>query len=235
MQTQNATPIRTPDHPKTETVAEKKPISPILSSFILAVAAGIFIGIGGAVLLSLENRTVGSVLFSVALLSICMLGLYLFTGKVGYLVNSHKAVDILSVIAGLFGNAVGCWLAAAGVRICRPSVIDAAQALVAPKLEKDAAYAIIAGIFCGILMYTAVQIFRAKNSTAGIFFCVPVFILAGFEHSIADMFYFFCAGEYSGKMIVFLLLVVLGNSVGGWLMPLLTGLASREISTRISK
>ena len=233
MQTKNQTPLRTPDFPQNVS-AEKKPVSPVLSAFVLAVAAGIFIGIGGTVLLSLENRIVGSVMFSVALLSICMLGLYLFTGKVGYLVNSHKAVDIFSVIAGLFGNAVGCWLSATGVRICRPSVIEAAQALVAPKLEKDALYAVVAGIFCGILMYTAVQIFREKNSVSAIFFCVPVFILSGFEHSIADMFYFFCAGEYSMKMVCFLLFVVLGNSIGGWLMPLLTGFASNTLSIQKS-
>lgn len=216
------------DLPQTTTLPtqeEKRPISPILQAFVLAIAAGIFIGIGGTVLLSLENRTVGAILFSVALLSICMLGLYLFTGKVGYLVNSHKPQDILSVVAGLFGNAVGCWIAAAGVRICSPAVIETAQALVEPKLTKSPAYAVIAGIFCGILMYTAVQIYRDKSSTAGIFFCVPVFILAGFEHSIADMFYFFCAGEYSLKMLTFLLLVVVGNSIGGWLMPLFARLA----------
>lgn len=219
--------VRFPDFPKYEPL-KKGEKSPVVSAFVLAVAAGIFIGIGGTVLLSLENRIIGSVLFSVALLSICMLGLYLFTGKVGYLVNSHTKTDIFSVIAGLLGNAVGCWLAAAGVRICRPSVIEAAKALVAPKLQKDAAYAVIAGIFCGILMYTAVQIFKEKNSTAGVFFCVPVFILAGFEHSIADMFYFFCAGEYSMDMFVFLLLVVLGNAVGGWLMPILSRLAGKN-------
>ncbi len=214
-----------PATPVTPAKEEKRSVHPVLQAFILAVAAGIFIGIGGTVLLSLENRTVGSILFSVALLSICMLGLYLFTGKVGYLVNDHSAKNILSVVTGLFGNAVGCWIAAAGVRICRPSVIETAQALVAPKLTKGPAYAIIAGIFCGILMYTAVQIYREKSSTAGIFFCVPVFILAGFEHSIADMFYFFCAGEYSVRMVVFLLLVVIGNSIGGWLMPLFARLA----------
>ena len=223
----NAMHVRIPPLPEYQSMKCKAP-SPVLASFILAIAAGIFIGIGGTVLLSLENRIVGSVLFSVALLSICMLGLYLFTGKVGYLVNSHTRTDILSVIAGLLGNGVGCWLAAAGARICRPAVIDAARALVEPKLQKDAAYAFVAGIFCGILMYTAVQIFKDKNSAAGIFFCVPVFILAGFEHSIADMFYFFCAGEYSPEMFAFLLLVVLGNAVGGWLMPLFSRLAGKK-------
>ncbi len=203
-------------------------LTPVLNAFLLAVAAGIFIGIGGTVLLSVENRIVGSVLFSVALLSICTLGLYLFTGKVGYLVHDHKVADILSILAGLIGNGVGCFLAAMGVRLCRPALIETAQALVAPKLTQSPAYAVVAGIFCGILMYTAVQIYRDKNSHSGIFFCVPVFILAGFEHSIADMFYFFCAGIYSFRMAGFLLLVVLGNAIGGWLIPLFHRIANRK-------
>jgi len=201
---------------------QKKSLCEILRSLLLAVGAGIFIGIGGTVLLSVDDRVVGAVLFSVALLSICMLGMYLFTGKVGYLVHSHSGTDVLSVLAGLVGNGIGCWLSAAGVRLCRPALIARAQALVAPKLEQSWYYAVAAGIFCGILMYTAVQIYRDKHSVAGIFFCVPVFILAGFEHSIADMFYFFCAGAYSGEMIGFLLLVVLGNAIGGWIMPLIS-------------
>ena len=202
-------------------------LPPIGKAFLLAIAAGIFIGIGGTVLLSKENRLVGAVLFSVALLSICTMKLFLFTGKVGYLVNEHKAVDILSVLAGLFGNGVGCFLAATGVRLCRPSLIEAAKALVSPKLTQGTAYAVVAGIFCGILMYTAVQIYRDKNSLSGIFLCVPVFILAGFEHSIADMFYFFCAGEYSLRMVGFLLPVILGNAIGGWLIPLFLRIANR--------
>lgn len=201
----------------------------VRSAFILAVAAGICIGIGGTVLLSLEDRVPGAILFSVALLSICMLGLYLFTGKVGYLVDAHTAADIASVVAGLFGNALGCWLSALGVRLIRPALISKAQTLVTPKLQQSWYCALTAGIFCGILMYAAVQIFREKKSTAGIFFCVPVFILSGFEHSIADMFYFFCAGEYSVDMVAFLVAVIAGNSIGGCLMPLLTRLARGDL------
>ena len=49
-----------------------------------------------------------------------------------------------------------------------------------------------------------------------------MFILSGFEHSIADMFYFFTARIFSLKMLVFLLIVILGNTVGGLLFPMLT-------------
>ena len=61
-------------------------------------------------------------------------------------------------------------------------------------------------------------------------FCVPVFILAGFVHSSADMFYMFFAGTFSPaeyftpRVFLFLLLVVLGNSVGGMLIPFVAGL-----------
>lgn len=193
----------------------------IRRTFFQAVAAGIFIGIGGTVLLSVENRTVGAILFSVALLSICTLGLYLFTGKVGYLAHAHKKADFAALATGLLGNAVGCFVSACGVRLCRPELSETARTMVEAKLEKGVAAVLAAGIFCGILMFTAVHIYREKQLTAGIFFCVPVFILAGFEHSIADMFYFFCAGVYSWKMILFLLTVVIGNSIGGVLTPLL--------------
>ena len=44
---------------------------------ILSLAAGVFISIGGTVFLSCEDRVVGAVLFSVGLLSICCMGLFL--------------------------------------------------------------------------------------------------------------------------------------------------------------
>ena len=63
-------------------------------------------------------------------------------------------------------------------------------ALAEKKLAMGAPYGprvFFAGVLCGILMYTAVWVYKQKNTAAAIFFCVPVFILAGFEHSIADM------------------------------------------------
>ena len=73
-------------------------------------------------------------------------------------------------------------------------------------------------------MYTAVWVYREKKTPLGILFCIPVFILAGFEHSIADMFYFALAGLYRLRSLWFLLLVVLGNSLGGLFIPCLQAL-----------
>ena len=68
-------------------------------------------------------------------------------------------------------------------------------------------------------MYVAVWIYRDKRSMTGVFFCIPVFVLAGFEHSIADMFYFALAGLFNTRALVFILLVLLGNSLGGLFIP----------------
>ena len=50
---------------------------------------------------------------------------------------------------------------------------------------------------------------------------MPVFILAGFEHSIANMFYFATAASFSLDTVIYILVVVLGNTIGGMLLPLL--------------
>ena len=197
-------------------------------SLCLAVAAGIFISIGGTVFLSCENSVVGAVLFSVALLSICYLGLFLFTGKVGFLAVSHKGHEIAEVALTLLGNLIGTFVGGILVSAAKPKLMEAAQVRCLPRLEMGVAAILITAFFCGILMYTAVAIYKEKGSPLGIFFCVPVFILSGFEHSIADMFYFFCARMFSGEVFLFLLLVVIGNAVGGMFIPALRLLAEEK-------
>ena len=96
-------------------------------------------------------------------------------------------------------------------------------------MELSFGSALIKGIFCGVLMYMAVSIYRDHNKNiAGILFCIPVFILCGFEHSIADMFYFAASGIVSFKALIFILIIILGNAVGGMLPPVLSGALKRE-------
>ena len=69
---------------------------------------------------------------------------------------------------------------------------------------------------------------KERQSPLGILFCIPVFILSGFEHSIADMFYFAASGFVSFKAFAFLWLVILSNAVGGMLLPTLSGAWRRD-------
>ena len=185
----------------------------------LSFAAGVFIGIGGSVFLSCDVKYVGAVLFAVALLTICNLRLYLFTGKIGYLALSHNKSDVLDVVITLLGNFAGTLFSGLLVSFAKPALQEKAIASCTAKLQLEPLSALVLAFFCGILMYTAVAIYKEKQSVWGIFFCVPVFILSGFEHSIADMFYFFTARIFTGEVFVFLLIVILGNTLGGMFIP----------------
>ena len=58
---------------------------------------------------------------------------------------------------------------------------------------------------------------------------IDLVVLAGFEHSVANMFYFGAAGMFfSVESIIYLAIVVLGNTIGGMLMPLLAMLKPKE-------
>lgn len=190
--------------------------------FLKAAAAGITIGIGGAVYLTLDNKVIGAVLFGVGLYTIVLNGLFLYTGKVGYLISAKdKKAYILQLIFTWLGNLAGTALAAAAISATRIRNLGrTAEVICKTKLADTPHSILILAVFCGILMYAAVDGFREKGNPLILFFCVTVFILCGFEHCIANMFYFSLAGAWSLRAVIYLLLMTLGNSVGGILLPL---------------
>ena len=196
----------------------------MLKTILSGISAGVCICLGGAVFLACENRIAGAILFSVALLCICMKGYALFTGKVGYIPEAHDKDAVSLLLLALLGNAIatvaGGYLIALGL----PKLKTAAETICLSKLDQQWWETLIRGTFCGILMYLAVSTYRDNKTPLGIMFCIPVFILSGFEHSIADIFYFAASGIVSLKAFVFLWLVILGNSIGGMLLPVINGL-----------
>ena len=186
-----------------------------------SISAGFLIAIGGSVFLACDDKTTGAVLFSVALLCICYLGYYLFTGKIGYLAEDTTGKNITTLAVGLAGNLITTFLLGMLIRYTLPALGDKAETICAAKLSQSFINSFIRAVFCGMLMYLAVQIFREKKTPIGIIFCIPVFILSGFEHSIADMFYFGASGLFDTKILSFELAAVLGNTVGSLILPLL--------------
>ncbi len=190
--------------------------------------AGILIAIGGSVFLacygdgSLLSRAIGAIFFSVALLCICYKGYSLYTGKVGFIPEKHDGEAFSVLLWGLLGNAIATVLLGLTLRYAVPSLAAPAELICTAKLTQAWWQTLVRGIFCGFLMYLAVSIYRDKGTVTAILFCVPVFILAGFEHSVANMFYFGAAGMISLDSMIYLALVVLGNSIGGMLLPLLS-------------
>ena len=192
----------------------------VLQRITEGLLAGILIAIGGTVYLSCADKVVGAVFFSVALLCICMKGYSLFTGKVGYLPEKHGREELSVLFWGLLGNLLGTVLCGLLLSKTLSAQYGAAVLLTEGKLADQLWWqTLVRAFFCGILMYLAVSIYRENKTPAGIFFCIPVFILSGFEHSIADMFYFAMARNFTLSAALFLLLVLLGNALGGMLPP----------------
>lgn len=191
---------------------------------IKSIFAGIMIGIAGTVYLRVDNNLFGSFLFSIGLLVICMYGMNLFTGKVGYILI-NKLNYIYELLITILGNFIGTFLVARLVLLTRfKSISDKAIEIVKLKLDDNILSIFILSILCGILMYIAVNNYKKINNEIGkyscIFMCVMVFILSGFEHSIANMYYISVSGIYTLKSLLYILIMLLGNSVGSILIAL---------------
>ena len=192
-----------------------------IKMFLLAIGAGLAISIGGTVYLSVDNKIIGSLLFAVGLYAIVLNGLFLYIGKVGYLVVQSDKIEYLGLLAITWlGNLAGTWIGAVAVLNTRiQGIRENAVGICETKLADEPLSIFLLAIFCGILMYIAVDGFKEKENPLILFFCVSVFILSGFEHCIANMFYFSIAGAWSLKTIVYLIIMTLGNSLGGMLIP----------------
>lgn len=199
----------------------------MLKKVCSGIAAGLLISIGCAVFLACDNKYVGSVMFSVALLSICLFGVALYTGKIGTMIQSHTGDDFATLLLGLLGNTIGVAAGGFALSYALPKLKEAAVVLCEAKLTtQEWGQTLLRGLFCGVLMYVAVSIFKNTNKVIGILFCIPVFILSGFEHSIADIGYFACANTVSWNAFLFIWTVILGNTLGSLLISGLIQIAA---------
>lgn len=195
-----------------------------------ALMAGLFIGIAGTVYLATPNALLGPFLFAFGLLVIICYQFKLFTGAVGYWANQRgKAIaDYTLHLAEIWlGNLAGCALAGNLVRLSRtyPAFARRVGGMCEVKLADSAVSIFILAVLCGILMYVAVETFRKQElpgvtRTVMVFLCVSVFILSGFEHSIAGMYYFSVAGMWSWQALACIGVMTAGNAVGGMLIPI---------------
>lgn len=196
---------------------------------------------GGVVYLSCDNKYIGAMLFGLGLYTIIQFGFYLFTGKVGYIVN--KGVKYIpEVLLILFGNFIGTFVTAFLINQTRfgNAISEKAYNIMEGKLADSPLSAFILAIFCGMLMYIAVENASISRKThadisiiSGTLLAIMVFILSGFNHCIADMFYLFVSGNYKTEAIVYFVCVILGNSVGGMTLPVIRKLG--ELNNNANK
>jgi len=194
--------------------------------------AGVAISVGGMIYLRAENHVVGAFLFSLGLFTIYTFGLDLYTGKVCMILN--KPLKFLGTVLIVYlGNAVGTVGTGYILRATKQSqYIEHASEVVAGKLADNLFSTFIMAIMCGLLMCIAVLGFLNIKDGVGKYLAlilpIMVFILSGYEHSIADMFYFSFANVWGGKALLYINVIALGNLVGGCILPLVTKVTSGE-------
>ena len=205
-----------------------------LADFLYAIMAGAFIAMGGVVFLSLNNKIVGAFMFSLGLFAVCTLKYNLFTGKVGYLFNNDVKTYLPWCLMVWVGNLVGSIIVAELVRLTRvaPGIIEKSTKLVQVKADDSLISLFVLGIFCNIMVVHAVDQYPNNpheiGKYLGIVMSIMVFILCGFEHCIADMFYIQMARMWNSQTIIALIVITLGNVLGGILIPTM-----RNINTKL--
>jgi formate/nitrite transporter FocA (FNT family) len=183
-----------------------------------SIFAGIYIGTAGfgflaAGIQSQYGALAGAILFALGLLSIVGYKLKLFTGTAGFIQKN----EIGSLFTILLGNIIGC-LSVALLTSFSPmadAIQSAATNIMMTRLETGAIGCGMLAVGCGLLMTTAVHFARQKNIFP-LLLAVPLFIVCGFPHCVADAFYYLTVpfNTWSAELLVIYLVTVLGNAIG---------------------
>ncbi len=185
-----------------------------------SVFAGIYIGVAGFGFLAsgLQSQVygslVGSVLFCLGLLAVVGYRLKLYTGTAGY-ISRNETGELFLILAG---NILGCLLVALLSRVSPLDMQSAAQNILELRLRTGALNCGLLGIGCGLIMTTAVTFAREKNYLP-LLFGVPLFIVCGFTHCVADAFYYLAAPlafwkAHALEILAVYVCIVLGNLIG---------------------
>lgn len=178
----------------------------------MSVFAGLLIGIAGLVYLRVGGLA-GAVLFAFGLLCVVMCGAQLYTGKSGFL-PYRQWKRLLLMLAG---NAVGCLLAAVIACYCANEVVmNNLQTILAARTVATWDALLLTSVGTGMIMTLAVYGAR-KGHYLPLLFGVPVFIMCGLPHCVADAFYYVAAlllGRFEVMMLWAWLWAIVGNYVG---------------------
>lgn len=183
-----------------------------------SIYGGMCIALGGFASVGLAKPFNG-IIFSAGLVMIIFLGLQLFTGNI-LRAKEGFSWEMLWKFWGLvyLGNFVGCFLTA-WIIILSGFNLDAATTIATTKASLPFMEAFWRGIFCNVLVCIAAYLGKSISApTAGkiliIMLPVTLFVISGYEHSVADMFYFSL-----GKTSFFNLIpITIGNIIGGLLV-----------------
>ena len=184
-----------------------------LKTFLGAILAGIFISLGGFAYLKLGGLA-GAVMFAFGLLSIVHYKLPLFTGRSGFVSSIEELEELFTSV--LTGNIVGCFVAGLSLSPVM-DISDPVNAIYLSRMSRQVIDVFLLAIPCGLIMTTVVDAARSGKYIP-LLFGVPLFIVCGFIHSIADTFYYLATVSSTSYTLLFPVnywfAAVVGNFIG---------------------
>ena len=199
---------------KAEAVGEAKVGLPVLTTLALSVLAGAFIALGAIFATTImsngdtfpygANRMLGGVAFSLGLILVVVAGAELFTGNnlivmawASRRVSTARLLSNWSLV--WIGNFAGA-IATAGIMYYtrqytfgHGAVGTTALTIANAKTGLGWGQALALGVFCNALVCLAVWLSYGARSVTdkilAVVFPITAFVAAGFEHSVANMYF----------------------------------------------
>ena len=175
-----------------------------------ALLSGILIGLGSAGYLAVGGIP-GAIIFAFGLIGVVIFEAPLYTGKAGVL----KPDESWTLIGIWFWNVIGCILIGLLVKYAGSDTsIANAMTIVDGRFEAGWIKSLLRSIGCGMIIDMSVYQFRKSGSLIPILFGVPLFIICGFYHSIADVVYLTVSWRWSPEIYWYYPVIVIGNYIG---------------------
>lgn len=187
-----------------------------------SVWAGVLIGIGGCANLYSPIKLLGAALFSIGLIAVMIENCSLYTGKIGFI--RHKS-DIIILAKILLCNIIGAFVIG---QLLSPLLFQNAIEIMMQKLSVSWTIWIIRSIMCGILIYIAVDMFNKYKNLLVIILPTFVFVMCGFEHCIANIFYLSVSKIFSVQSIGFIITCIIGNTIGSLIAAVLQNAVRKD-------
>ena len=201
----------------------------LLRTFISSILAGFCIVFGASVYLICANHAkqdgyimniIGSLIFAIGLFTIIHFKLWLYTGRVGGLLEKYPKY-VYRLLVCLIANILGVMALSLVIKFTGGANAmqgDYLNDLVEAKLDQNFWSALVRSMLCGMMIYVAYKGHKICDYPLGkvlfAFLPISLFILCGYDHVIANAAYFTFAGAWSTKLLWLFPVWALGNGIG---------------------
>lgn len=172
-----------------------------------SIMAGILIGLGACGFLALGGLT-GAIIFAFGLIGVVLTGIPLYTGRAGVMTSIPGIINVW------WWNVVGAMAVGLVVAAIGGSLAESAYNTVVAHVAQGPWRGFLRAVGCGLVIDLSVWFYRSSKSLVPVLFGIPLFIVCGFYHSIADVVYIFGAWKWDIDLLWFYPIIVIGNYVG---------------------